>query len=118
MRKGEGKTAHETESKSAKPGAAQPPSAAGSSPNPGGSKEPGPPKYQQSGLLKIEVPTGASRQQVSHAIEQALKLKDIAFFRAKTVSPGQAGTATAPGSSPGDRCDEDTLMIVLDQEGW
>src|ERR1700682_6272769 len=105
MSKSEGKTAQETESKSAKPGAAQPPSTAGSSPNPGGSKVPGPPKYQQAGFLKIEVPKGVSRQQPSQAIDQALKLKDIAFFRAKKVSPGQAGTATAPGSSPDDRCD-------------
>ena len=114
MRKSEGKTAQETEFKSAKPGAAQLPNTAGID------KYPGPlEKHKTERFLLINVRKGASKQELIHAIDQALQSSELPFFHER-IYPSKAEARKSADLQPESKVlpPDEALLMLVQQEGW
>ena len=118
MRKSEGKTALETEFKSAKPGAAQLPNTAGFGKDRGLLE-----KHRMERFLLVNVRKGASKQELLRAIDQALQSSELPFFRERIYpSKPEARKSAAPQADPQPESEalppDEALLMLVQQEGW
>lgn len=108
------KTPQYDKSKTAKQGAAQPPSTAGTA-NPGESAGSNTPAPSTERFLMVNVCPEATAEQIVEAVEKALSTIDIPFFQYVTPSKVQEAEIRALSSrmAPGQG-----LLMLVRQEGW
>jgi hypothetical protein len=117
MSENAGKTAQDKQSQSAVSGATQPPKTAGIE-NPGESKGLPVPDHSTESFLVINVPKGATKDQVVEAVDKALETPDVPFFPYTTPARTKEIEAMALETESGTIPPCKALLMLVRQEGW